>query len=458
MTFRRRSALGLALVLTTGCTAPSANYSMEAPRLSSPSLEEHRRENEIEPMQGKEVSLHNILGFADQHSPLLAVSRAELELGLAAIKGAKPRLPSDPRLSIAMGPRIASEGTSIDLNLGLSQEVEISGARSLRIEAAKRVQDRGKVELATARWFVHQKVHALFHQALIARAQTDTATNRLLFAESLVEIAQKRLNAGDIAPLGLRVAEGELFQAKQAKVAADGNYTSAQLALAEAAGWPADKLPLPAGTIDVPRKTPSVVKLVTLAFQNNPQLNRGVAATRSAEANLQLANREAWPTLQLGLQYNRESDPSGANLSSQADVVLFGVSLPIPLWRKNVRERTMARALVKIEKTRYQSQRQTLSVRVYRAANQVNVAADRIAAFGDEIVPNFEKNLLMLKRAFELGEIEVLDVSVAQRRFLELQQSALNAYYEYYQASATLEQVVGEEVWPDDRHDVGEER
>jgi len=93
---------------------------------------------------------------------------------------------------------------------------------------------------------------------------------------------------------------------------------------------------------------------------------------------------------------------------------------------------------------------------VRRAANQVNVAADRIAAFGDEILPNFEKNLSMLKQAFLLGEIEVLDVSVAQRRFLEIQQSALNAYYEYYQASATLEQIVGEEVWPNDRHDAGE--
>ena len=62
----------------------------------------------------------------------------------------------------------------------------------------------------------------------------------------------------------------------------------------------------------------------------------------------------------------------------------------------------------------------------------------------------------MLQRAFELGEIEVLDVSVAQRRFLEIQQSALTAYQEYYQAVATLELVVGAEVWPEERHDTGD--
>ncbi len=62
----------------------------------------------------------------------------------------------------------------------------------------------------------------------------------------------------------------------------------------------------------------------------------------------------------------------------------------------------------------------------------------------------------MLQRAFELGEIDVLNVSVAQRRFLEIQRSALTAYQEYYQAVATLEQVVGTEVWVEERHDTGE--
>ncbi len=461
MRIMRMSVGAIALGLTVGCSAPTVNYSMEAPTLSSPTIHEHadaeQRARLPEPRVLEVVSLHAILAYADKNSPLLGVARASLSLGEAAMAGASPRLPADPSVSIAMGPRIGANGTGVDFSLGVTQQIEISGARGLRIESAERLSDLKKMELKQSQWLVHQQVHRLFHQALVAKEQTVASEERLKFAESLVFIARRRLEAGDIAPLGVRVAEGEFSQAKQAKVAADGEYVSAQLVLAEAAGWPVNYLPIPAGTLDEPKKTPSVDVLLSLASKNNRQLSTLAASTRSSEANLVLADRNSWPKPVLGLQYNRESDPSASFGSAEADVILFGVSLPIPLWRKNIKSRAKARARVDIEKARYLQQKQRLPVRVVRAANQVNVAADRIAAYGSEILPRFESNLKMLEKAFELGEIEILDVSVAQRRFLEIQQDALNAYYEYYQASATLEQVVGAEVWPEERHDSGDE-
>ncbi len=464
MRVMRMSVGVIALGLTVGCSAPTVNYSMEAPMLSSPTVNEHaeaeQREPEREPVPGAQepVSLGAILAYADKNSPLLAVARAGLGLGEAAMVGASPRLPADPRVSIAMGPRIGANGTGVDFSLGVTQQIEISGARGLRIESAERLSDLKKMELKQSQWLVHQRVHRLFHQALVAKEQTIASEERLKFAESLVFIARQRLEAGDIAPLGVRVAEGELSQAKQAKVAADGEYVSAQLVLAEAAGWPVNHLPVPAGTLDEPKKTPSIDVLVSLASKKNPQLSTLAASTRNSEARLVLADRNSWPKPVLGLQYNRESDPGASFGSAEADILLFGVSLPIPLWRKNIKARANARAKVDIEKARYLQQKQILPIRVVRAANQVNVAAERIAAYGSEILPNFESNLKMLEKAFELGEIEILDVSVAQRRFLEIQQDALNAYYEYYQASATLEQVVGAEVWPEERHDSGEQQ
>ncbi len=155
-----------------------------------------------------------------------------------------------------MGPRIGSDGTGLDVSLGLRQELEISGARGLRIEAAKRFRDVRQMKLEEIRWLVHQQVHALFHLALVARDRAVAASELLKFSESLVSIAERRLKAGDISPLGVRVAQGELAQAKQAKVAADGRYRSVQLSLAEVAGWPATHLPVPAGELDAPRKAP----------------------------------------------------------------------------------------------------------------------------------------------------------------------------------------------------------
>ena len=66
--------------------------------------------------------------------------------------------------------------------------------------------------------------------------------------------------------------------------------------------------------------------------------------------------------------------------------------------------------------------------------------------YGSEILPTLEKNLELLRKSFELGEIDVLDVLVAQERFLRGQQDALAAFQDYYDAWARLEAIVGVEL------------
>ncbi len=82
----------------------------------------------------------------------------------------------------------------------------------------------------------------------------------------------------------------------------------------------------------------------------------------------------------------------------------------------------------------------------------VNVAARRIEAFGSEVIPAFEGNLTLLERAYELGEIDLLQVMVARGRFLEIEREALAAYDDYFASIARLEALLGTEVWDDEHH------
>jgi cobalt-zinc-cadmium efflux system outer membrane protein len=97
--------------------------------------------------------------------------------------------------------------------------------------------------------------------------------------------------------------------------------------------------------------------------------------------------------------------------------------------------------------------RSSIAVRVTRATGAVNAGAARVQAYGSEIIPRFEENLALLSRAFELGEIDVLQALLARERFLQLERDSLAAFADYYQAVAELEAELGQELWPDDRHD-----
>ena len=97
--------------------------------------------------------------------------------------------------------------------------------------------------------------------------------------------------------------------------------------------------------------------------------------------------------------------------------------------------------------------RRLLDGQIAEARSEVVAAAERTKAYGTEILPRFEENLTLLRRSFELGEIDILALSTGRERFLRIQSDALLAAQDYFTALAGLERVVGIDLWTDDHHD-----
>lgn len=405
-----------------------------------------------DPSRGGPTSLEQILAYADRNAPSLQVARRRMGLGDAAIAGASPLLPDNPEVSIGVGPGI-NDPTHVDFTASVSQRLEIAGERSTRLEAAERTRDRLRAELDEARWEVHRDVHAAFHRALVARERLAAAERLLSFQERLVEITGGQLRAGEVSPLAVRLAEGELSQARVAKIATEQSYLSARLELGALAGWPASNPPEPAGRLDTPRDPPEAAALVEAARRHQPRL-RTLHATRvEAAANTRAADRDAWPEPTIGVQLNRESFPVGP-----PETQIFGtLSLPIPLVQRNQGARAMARAEADIAEAEQSAFGSQLRNRIEQHRTAVIASAAQVRTYGSEILPTFEENLRLIQRAFELGEIDILQVSVARERFLRIQADALDAYGNYFQAIADLEGAIGADLWPDERHEHGPE-
>ncbi len=402
------------------------------------------------PAISEPISLQAILAFADRHSPILLIARARAQRSEAAFAAAAPWLPTNPSVTVGAGSRAATGARAFDYQVSLSQTIEIAGERGLRLAAAERFAEVTELEIEEARWVVHHDVHASYHDALLAREKLAIAARALQFAERLLDVAQRRLAAGDIAPLQVRIAEGELAQAEQASLAAEQQYDTARLVLAELSGWPVDTPPVPAGALDVPRQAPDAAALIVQATEHHPRLRSDVAALAEARARQDLANRERWPALTIGIGYEREADPPTGIAESITGIAL---TMPLPLWQRNQAERAQARADVGLADAELAALRQTLAAQVARAVVRVNAAAARIEAYARQVLPAFEQNLALLDRAFELGEIDMIELMVARGRFLEVQATALAAYDDYYKAIADLESTVGAELWPEERHE-----
>ena len=366
-------------------------------------------------------------------------------------------LPRNAVAGAAAGPRIAEGARGIDFQVWLKQPIEIAGERKQRRHAAAKFQELTGKELQETRWLVHREVHAAFHTALVARERWHVVRKLLVSTEELFSVAERRLQAGDISPLAVRLAEGELAQARQTSLSAERGYRTAQLVLAEVAGWPPNPPPEPMGELDEPKRAPPIENLLRLAAQQHPGIAARESAVEAAAARVQVEDREAWPEPSLGVLYTRESLPI---VRVHEHIIQGTIALPIPFSQRNQEARANARAELAVRQAERTAFGQTLRARLTRAAIAIDADADRIAAYGTEILPAFEGNLALLRRAFELGEVDLLQVLVARERLLRIQQDALTAHQDYYRDVAALEAEVGVEVWPDEHddhgHDIGE--
>jgi cobalt-zinc-cadmium efflux system outer membrane protein len=168
------------------------------------------------------------------------------------------------------------------------------------------------------------------------------------------------------------------------------------------------------------------------------------ARVEAARAGRAAAEQQVWPNPTLGVSYENEANPGGAS-----ERILRGtLSIPLPFWVSNTGALAEADAEVERTSAEREALESVVGHRVLQARERVRASAERARVFGTEIVPTFETNLELLDKAFELGEIDVLQVMVAQERFLRTQTDALQSFADYYSAWAELEAAVGAELLP----------
>ncbi len=400
------------------------------------------------------VSLEQILEHADQHAPLLRLARTRARGAQAEIEAASPLLREHPELELTHGPSFGSgagvggaRGRETEVSLTLA--VGVFGQRGLRKRAARDAQKVAQTRLEATRWDIHRQVHEAYHDALLAQTQVGATRRVLDFATHLEEITRQQLQAGEVSQVELRLARGELGRARQALIAAEGDARRAQLRLAGVAGWPITSPPRVAGQLDGPHPVPSLDELLERADGANPALSVAAAEAEGARTLLALADRERWPDPRVGLHYGQERDP-GETESLHRGLVSLGI--PLPFWNPNRGERARARADLELAEAEQEVIQALTRTRIADAHTGVEVAVRRIVAFGEGVLPDFEGNLDLLERAFELGEIDLLEVMVARGRFLEIELEALAAYESYFASVAKLEATLGAEVWPDETH------
>lgn len=381
------------------------------------------------------VGVDEAVEIALQRNASLAVLAADVAAARARLGGASLIAQENPELDVAAGPRRASGDTSLDLEVGLSQRLEVFGQRGLRRDAARRIVAAAEARLEMRRVEVAAEVRGAFFRALAGEEQAKLSGEALIVAEEAVAAAEARVRSGAAAQLEVNAARIALGRAARERAEAERRRTAARGELVVLLGVDAREPftlrgELAAGpALEVDEDT-----ILKAALEQRQDLVAARHDLEAARSEARLAGREALPSPRVGVAWAEEED---------ATIVRGGLAVDIPIFQRNQAQRGVARAQAEQAQRAVDALERTIRAEVMLALDRHRSAEAGVRAFGSGAAALVAENLALVNEAYRAGKLDLFELLVIRREALEATTAHVSALEELAAARAELKRVSG---------------
>ena len=354
------------------------------------------------------LSFEQALARAREQSPALLIARARIEEARGRLTGARVRFRENPTIDVGSGPRTTEQGTLTDLDVGFAQSFETGGQRAARIAGAEAGVARETAVAAGAGRGALRAVALGYLRLRYAQDRIDLLTGAETVAADVVNVANRRYEAGDIAVLDVNIAKVARARARAARLVADGDRIALAGELQRLLGLAPGTAVIASGSLRLERR-PDLSRLLT-AVLNRPDLRAIEADIRDAEADVQLGRAAARPDVGLGARFKREE-------GHKAVLGELTITLPVFSQGQELRATGTARALrlrLELQTSRAAIESELRSLYAAYAARE-----GALAAFEQEAMPGVDENEALARRSFEVGQISLAELLLIRREIVE---------------------------------------
>ena len=376
------------------------------------------------------VGLEELERHALTAAPAARRAQAAMAQREALDVAANQRWTENPSAQLLVGPRLAPDGTGVDIQLAFSQTLPTWGMLDARRGAVQAGEALLKAEREVAARAVRAEVRAAWAHTMLARRRTTLATALLAQSRRIVDALTKQLAAGESSQLDLRLAQADAAQAAAALEVARADEINALSALAAVAGWPADAQLIVTDEVPAPEPVPALDAL----RPHGQSVVRANAALQAARAEQRVWERKASQPLAVGLQLQREGSVSGAEW-----VIFGGLSWSPPLLQREQVGRAQAQAHAQAAQVELELAERAMRIDIKRAHAVADATYKRWSTLHGALKPQFEEDLKRVERAWELGELRLLEALQARERLLALETQTIEAWGAHMEARAALD-------------------
>lgn len=333
-------------------------------------------------------------------------------------------------------------GNSGQVSPQIQQLFELAGKRGYRIESAE-------FGLQSAEAAFEDAVRQLSFAVKDAYYRTQLGRRRLALAEEnrdrfsrILEVNAIRFKKGYIAEVDLIRIRLQFIDFQSQVIQAIQEAQSARSDLRQLLQLsPATELELTT-ELDYKRVDPDIAKLHAVAIGVRPDVRAKRFMLSQREADLKLAKAYRIPDVTIGAGYAIQ----GSNGPDNSNQMAFSLGMPLPLFNRNQGGIMQAEAAM-------QAAGADLGKALNLVENQVDVAYRNllesrrlVEAFLGGVLDDARATFTIAERAYERGGVTLIDLLDAARTSRTIQQSYIEALFNYQRNVIQLESAVGQEV------------
>ena len=392
------------------------------------------------------MRLGDLYAQVERANPRIAAAHAFTAAARARVAGT--RRPPDPQLQLGFMnyalPGLAPMPVIGMSQLQLMQMLPLGG----KLRAAGRAADAQASSAAErARdvvWETRAAAAMVFYDLYAVDGQLDVARETLRLLQDIERTAQSMYRVG-----GGRQADVLRAQVEIARMAEDTLRMRAMRAtmVAKLGALLDHDAELVVGRAMLPHfpdSLPTRASLDALASVGRPMIRAGLEDVRSAEASQQLARREIWPDLQVGVVYAQQGTEMGTDRMGS---LMLGATLPVFARDRQLRMRAEAAAMTRMAQADLAAMRAETRGRIGEVYASLMRARSLARLYHSTVLPQAEVTVASALAAYRVGSVDfmtLLDDSMTVNTYRQ-QLYALDA--DEGKAWAELEMLIGRELF-----------
>jgi len=319
-------------------------------------------------------------------------------------------------------------------SLGIDVPIVTAGKKQAAIDEASHLSEAARIKIAQTAWQVRSRLAKSLLDYQYVTQQSTILASEVKYRTAIVDMLQKRVDAGMASNIELSNARIGLQKAEQSLNAELGRTPSLQANLASNAGLSLESFKKLAIS-NTPLSNPQPVQVDSLQYEallNRLDIRASLARFEAAEAKLRLEIAKQYPDISL----------SPSKTLDQGDKIwTLGFSSLLTLINKNRGMIAEATALREVEIAQFEA----LQAKVISDLNQSKAnyfAALETSEKANTVLASQEKRTKQTQRQFDAGFADRLELTTTQLENLIAEQNALLSTYKIQVAKLELEDAI----------------